>query len=118
MTAWGQGNALLAVFWALKATFFNMAAIQDVLAIENYGWGGRHPAIANALDRDKACPFITGAEPYELTMDDLIQTMLVADPNQVEYFIGLVDAYRQSVWNRPFNQEFFAALARGFELWP
>jgi len=57
-------------------------------------------------------------EPYELTMDDIIQTMLVADPNQVEYFIGLVDAYRVSIWDRPFNQEFFAALSRGFKLWP
>ncbi|GAH29755.1 unnamed protein product, partial [marine sediment metagenome] len=35
-----------------------------------------------------------------------------------EYFVGLVDAYRQSIWNRPFNKDFFAALARGFMEWP
>lgn len=57
----------------------------------------------------------TGAE---LDMDSLLSTMLSADPDQVEYFVGLLEAYRQSVWNRPFNEEFFAALARGFMIWP
>lgn len=60
---------------------------------------------------------IDEAPDFDLTMDDLINAMLLADPYQVEYFVGLVDAYRQSIWNRPFNQEFFAALARGFEQW-
>ncbi|GAH32071.1 unnamed protein product, partial [marine sediment metagenome] len=35
----------------------------------------------------------------------------------VLYFIGLIDAYRQSVWNQPFNKEYYAALARGFQEW-
>ncbi|GAH92394.1 unnamed protein product, partial [marine sediment metagenome] len=26
------------------------------------------------------------------------------NPDQTEYFVGLVDAYRQSIWNRPFNK--------------
>lgn len=55
---------------------------------------------------------------YELTMDAILSTMLSADPTQVEYFVGLVDAYRQSIWNRPFDKDFFAALARGFMEWP
>lgn len=54
----------------------------------------------------------------DITMDMILSAMVSADPDQVNYFVGLVDAYRQSVWNKPFNQEFFAALARGFELWP
>ena len=53
----------------------------------------------------------------EITMADLINVMLTANPDQVEYFIGLVDAYRQSIWNRPFNHEFFTALGRGFMEW-
>ena len=56
-------------------------------------------------------------EAPEFDMDVLLSAMVGADPAQVMYFIGLVDAYRQSVWNRPFNQEFFAALARGFAQW-
>ncbi len=57
-------------------------------------------------------------ESEALTMDSLLSTMLTATPEQLQYFVGLVDAYRQSLWNRPFNAEFYAALARGFEQWP
>jgi len=60
---------------------------------------------------------VSGGE-YELTMDKMINTMLMADPSEVTYFIGLVDAYRQSIWNAPFNKEFYSALARGFMQWP
>jgi len=60
---------------------------------------------------------VPDGEAYELTMDDLINVMLQANPEQVKYFVGLVDAYRQSLWNQPFNEELFAALARGFEQW-
>lgn len=59
-----------------------------------------------------------GGEPYDLTMADILSAMVKADPDEVMYFVGLVDAYRQSIWGQPFNQEFFAALARGFEQWP
>jgi len=57
-------------------------------------------------------------EVGEVTMGAILSAMLQANPNQVRYFVGLVDAYRQSIWNQPFNEEFFAALARGFEQWP
>lgn len=57
-------------------------------------------------------------ETSEFDMAVLLSTMLAATPYQLEYFIGLVDAYRQSLWNKPFNAEFFGALAKGFEQWP
>jgi len=57
------------------------------------------------------------APPVELTMDALLSVMLKATNEQLQYFIGLVDAYRQSIWDKPFNQEYFAALARGFAEW-
>lgn len=50
----------------------------------------------------------------EITMNDIIYAMLTATPYEVNYFVGLVDAFRQSIWNKPYNQEFFAALGRGF----
>lgn len=53
-------------------------------------------------------------EPLEVTMSDIIYAMLRADVDDIEYFVGLVDAFRQVMWNKPFNQEFFAAIARGF----
>ncbi|NVM23978.1 MAG: hypothetical protein HWN68_19640 [Desulfobacterales bacterium] len=57
------------------------------------------------------------APPVEVTMDAILSAMLKATNPQIQYFIGLVDAYRQSLWNRPFNREYFAALARGFMEW-
>ena len=53
----------------------------------------------------------------EITMDAILSAMVTATPDELQYFIGLVDAYRQSLWNRPFNREYFAALARGFMEW-
>lgn len=52
-----------------------------------------------------------------IDMSAIIQAMLVANSDEIEYFVGLSDAFRQSIWNRPFNQEMFAALARGFQEW-
>lgn len=53
----------------------------------------------------------------EVTLDAILSAMVKAQPEQIDYFIGLVDAYRQSLWNKPFNREYYAALARGFQLW-
>jgi len=54
----------------------------------------------------------TGAA--EITMDDILSAMVTATDSQLMNFIGLVDAFRQSLWNKSFNAEYFAALARGF----
>jgi len=71
-----------------------------------YPYGALHYYLTTCLD-----------EP-EIDMDMILDAMVGATPEQVMYFIGLADAYRQSVWNKPFDKEFFAALARGFALWP
>jgi len=60
---------------------------------------------------------LEAAEPAELTMAAILQCMLTATAAEIKYFVGIVDGYRQAVWNQPFDSEFFAALARGFELW-
>jgi len=57
------------------------------------------------------------AEEYELTMGKLISAMYTASNDEYKSFIGLVDAYRVALWNQPFDVEFYAAIARGFELW-
>lgn len=51
----------------------------------------------------------------EPNMEGIINAMLEAEAEEIKHFVGLVDAYRQSVWDKPFNQEFYAALARGFD---
>lgn len=87
----------------------------DMFAKNYYGYNGSTYLIPTMLDPDKACPFITEAEPFTLTMGDVIDVMLSADFDELQFFIGIVDAYRMSLWNKPFNSELFAALARGFE---
>lgn len=59
-----------------------------------------------------------GPEEGEVTMSSIMLAMLQADPDEVLRFIGLVDAFRNSVWARPFNQELYAALSKGFQQWP
>lgn len=51
-------------------------------------------------------------------MDAIINAMLSASFDQLQHFIGIEDAYRVALWNAPFNAEFYAALARGFQKWP
>jgi len=53
----------------------------------------------------------------EINMGMILTAMYEATNDELLNFIGLVDAYRQSLWNKPFNAEFFAAIARGFEEW-
>jgi len=51
-------------------------------------------------------------------MDGILSAMLQATFEQLQKFIGIEDAYRVALWNAPFNVEFYAALARGFQKWP
>jgi len=50
----------------------------------------------------------------EVNMESILSAMVSADFSELQYFVGLVDAYRVALWNEPFNAEFYAALARGF----
>lgn len=60
---------------------------------------------------------VGNGEPYTLTLRDVLDVMNSASNDELKEFIGLVDAYRQSLWNKPFNVEYWAAIARGFEIW-
>jgi len=53
----------------------------------------------------------------EVDMPSILTAMLAATPEEIQQFIGIVDAFRVSIWNRPYNEEFYAALARGFAQW-
>lgn len=54
----------------------------------------------------------------DVTMDAILNAMLKSDFDQLQKFIGIADAYRVAIWNAPFNADFYAALARGFQQWP
>jgi len=53
-----------------------------------------------------------------IDMDAILNAMLKSSFDNLQQFIGIVDAYRVALWNAPFNADFYAALARGFQQWP
>lgn len=102
-----------------KSSLYHCAAAIDKLStmIWTCTLGGTsNPKICGLYD-SVYWSFFGGDGGVELEMEMIINAMLAATPYEVNYFVGLVDAYRQSLWNKSFNSEFFAALARGFEQW-
>ena len=63
------------------------------------------------------CRFHTIESAGEVTMRAILDEMFSASNEELLQFIALVDAYRQSLWNKPFDAEYWAAVARGFEKW-
>lgn len=53
--------------------------------------------------------------PAEVDMDAILTAMITAEYEQLQSFIGIVDAYRVALWDEWFNTEYYAALARGFK---
>ena len=49
-----------------------------------------------------------------VTMDAILNAMLLATFDELTKFIGIEDAYRSAIWDQPFNAEFYGALANGF----
>lgn len=97
---------------------YNVALYYLILSVGHVIDGGRNLLTkAAGYDPTYTILWLLKNIETEFDMDSLLSTMLGADPEQVTYFIGLADAYRQSIWNRPFNEEFFAALGRGFMTW-
>lgn len=121
-TAWrGQNYALehleqSFIFW--DAAQYNEAIYSNIQALSDLRY-----AVFRLVDLDYPLPALYSM-PYFLEhytgngngidMAAIINAMLEADPLQVRAFVGLMDAYRQSVWNKPFNKEYYAALAKGF----
>lgn len=111
------GDSILAENWSNAHSNCNTLHIHTDFLAEQMGDG----IFSVRYWHNAALQYVNDYVPWsagDLTMDALLSTMLSANPNQVMYFIGLLDAYRQSVWNRPFNREFFTGLAKGFQQWP
>lgn len=99
---------------------------QDHLAIEDIILALRDIRYSAVSSTYPWSPYnTTGAIHYFLDncingvdMSAILSAMLTADPDEIQQFIGITDAFMQSIWNRPYNREFFAALGRGFMEWP
>ena len=55
------------------------------------------------------------APPAVVTMESILAAMITATDDDFKSFIGIVDAYRVGLWNKPFDSNYYAALARGFK---
>lgn len=93
--------------WAIKST---LSAFDNLL--ENLNYGIESSVYGECLY------WAAQADGVDIDMDAIINAMLSASFDQLQKFIGLVDAYRVAIWNAPFNAEFYAGLARGFQKWP
>lgn len=86
----------------------------------NYWFAGHTPCttvnlyVAMVLIIDKINSMSGGA----IDMGDILTAMLAATPDELTNFIGIEQAYMASIWNAPYNGEYYAALARGFRQWP
>ena len=112
---WEAADDHAAIDKLISAVEHHNEALENSMADAFYGYDGSTNIVPTALDPAMAFEV---AESYNLTMGKVLDIMLVATPDEVLYFIGLVDAYRNSVWTKPFNQEFYAALSKGFQEWP
>lgn len=52
-----------------------------------------------------------------VTMGDILSEMMSATFGELTTFMGITQAYKVAVWDAPYNEEFYAALARGFKTW-
>jgi len=50
-------------------------------------------------------------------MDQILSAMVQSSFAQLTSFMGITQAYKTAVWDAPFNEEYYAALARGFKTW-
>ena len=80
-------------------------------------WGGT-PSLYTAMYTAMHWIDVNWSAGGAVNMDDMLNAMLTASFNQLQKFIGIEDAYRVALWNAPFNADFYAALARGFQKWP
>lgn len=65
----------------------------------------------------RALQYIDNNWPSTLTMLSLIAAMSIATPDEIMTFICLTDAYHASLWDRPYNPEYFATMVRAFKSW-
>lgn len=56
----------------------------------------------------------TGAD---ITMSAMLKAMHEAEPHQPLLFMGYLEAYKASVWNASFDENFFANLVKKWSIW-
>jgi len=93
-----------------------MSALRIDLGAVRNNWGGGSSTLGGRL-LSMFDYLNDGLGGGEVNMAAILTAMLAATPEEIQQFIGIVDAFRVSIWNRPYNEDFYAALARGFTQW-
>lgn len=107
---WAAGEHIAAQWHLIVAVAWGADAIDKLCG---HGiWGDYNYLVPEMFHR------CDPTEQAEFDMSALLSAMLTADPDEIQQFVGITDAYMQSIWNRPYSREFFAALGRGFMEWP
>ncbi|KKM24944.1 hypothetical protein LCGC14_1600010, partial [marine sediment metagenome] len=47
----------------------------------------------------------------EVDMASILTAMKDATPDEMQEFIAIVDGFRVAIWDRPYNETFYASLA-------
>lgn len=111
---WAGGDDHGAIDALMDAVYHNNQAVEDALASSYYGYDGATNIIPTALDRDMACPFITEAPEYDLTMSKIMDAMWKAEPYQCLLFVPMIDAMRGSIWNKTVTEEWMSNALKHF----
>lgn len=94
-----------------------MVQVSYIMGYDNSIWTYSYNNVYRSVAAESIYWAAQQGEAAEVDMAAILAAMLAATQPELTSFVGIADAYRQSIWNQPFNQEYYAALARGFTTW-
>jgi len=95
--------------WACSALHIDLGAVRNNWGGGSSTLGGRLLSMFDYLNE--------GIGGGDVTMAAILTAMMSATFEELTEFMGITQAYKVAVWDAPFNEEFYAALARGFQTW-
>ena len=113
---WAAADDHGAIDALMDAVYHNNQAVEDALASSFYGYDGATNIIPTALDRNMACPFISDAVEYELTMAKIMDAVWLSTPLETFFFVNYVDAMRAAIWNKEISETRLVELYRHFSI--
>ena len=86
----------------------------DLGAVRN-NWGAGSSTLQGRLL--SMFDYLNDSIGSSVTMSSILSAMMAATFEELTQFMGITQAFKVAVWDAPFNEEFYAALARGFKTW-
>ena len=114
---WGAGDDHACLDHLLDAWYHTNQAVEDALAEGFYGYNGGTNILPTALDSAMACEFIREcppADPFVLTMSEILDALWDAQPHQCLLFIPMIDAMRGAIQEKTVTQNWMSNALRRF----